>query len=741
MNQQDAQMMQNYPDPTAVAAEGNGPFYASGNAGQQQPQQQPQPQQQQQQQQQQQTQRLSNPDDLQLAAQLSRGLEPMMGGGGGNDAAHSPQSNANHGFSHEQQMMAEMGHAANMDHSQYQMGDGTTPRKRSKVSRACDECRRKKIRCDATTESGEEQCTSCKRVGTHCQFSRVPMKRGPSKGYIKELADRLNHLEGAMQNQSGEPMHYPPPHAEGGGSRRASQDYTPPPPHSEGQPRKRAYSSISQDFGPGYQSQRQSGQWQAPETPRHHGAPAASYGQANAAPESSYRPLYSPNGLAPQPQWRNAPPEAGRGSFEGLPPVEGAHADHKLEWDEYISDDYYKTIHPTLPLLSTSTGNVAARLANAPPLLKDAFLEALSVAVRPPTDSVSTRRAASLVSTCQFDNTTTKTLSDSLLLLSAQILMAIEAGNHGPSSARGAGSQAVWLGAAVGHAFSMKLHTSHTGEGEDDDSLSNLSRRIWWSLVILDRFHASGTSSPLLIPDTSAVLRLDDVDVLGEPMYHLARLSSILGHVATVLTAPPSLLAFPSSATPLLSTLLTGELERFRESFPTGLSTTTAPFLHLTYWHVQLLTLRATPGTPPATLLHPAVQTTNLLAAAPPSPLHIHFTTLASATLLELLDNDATREDADRTLRSLFEAPARTPAPWDKALRDLVARHMRAASPAAPSAAALTASQGLQHLADLATAGEAVGAKEGTAAAGAVSWDPATMTRGGFLGVLGGETR
>ncbi|OBT66952.1 hypothetical protein VE03_04138 [Pseudogymnoascus sp. 23342-1-I1] len=737
MNQQDAQMMQNYPDPTAVAAEGNGPFYASGNASQQQSQQQPQPQQQQQQ-----TQRLSNPDDLQLAAQLSRGLEPMMGGGGGNDAAHSPQSNPNHGFSHEQQMM-DMSHAANMDHGQYQMGDGTTPRKRSKVSRACDECRRKKIRCDATTESGEEQCTSCKRVGTHCQFSRVPMKRGPSKGYIKELADRLNHLEGAMQNQAGgEAMNYPP-HTEGGGSRRASNDYSPPPPHVEGQAtRKRAYSTMSQDFVSGYQPQRQSGQWQAPETPRNHAAPATPYGQANAATESSYRPpLYSPNGLAPQPQWRNGPPEAGRGSFDGLPPAEGAHADHKLEWDEYIAEDYYKTIQPTFPLLSSSHGNVTTRLANAPPLLKDAFLEALYVAVRPPADSAASRRAASLVSACQFDNTTTKTLSDSLLLLSAQIFMAIEAGNHGPSSARGAGSQSVWLGAAVGHAFSLKLHTSHAAEGEDDESIDKLSRRIWWSLVVLDRFHASGTSSPLLIPDTSAVLRLDDIGVLGEQLYHLARLSSILGHVATVLTAPPSLLAFPSSATPLISALLTGELERFRESLPAALSTSTAPFMHLTYWHVQLLTLRATPGTPAATLLHPAVQTTSLLATAPLSPLHIHFTTLASATLLELLDNEATHEEADRTLRSLFDGPPRNTAPWDKALRDLVAKHTRAASPAAPSAAALTASQGLQHLADLATAGEAVETKEGGAPPAAVSWDPATMTRGGFLGVLGGEAR
>ena len=69
------------------------------------------------------------------------------------------------------------------------------PRKRNKVSRACDECRRKKIRCDATNESAEQSCSNCKRTGAACRFSRQPMKRGPSKGYIKELADRLNTLE------------------------------------------------------------------------------------------------------------------------------------------------------------------------------------------------------------------------------------------------------------------------------------------------------------------------------------------------------------------------------------------------------------------------------------------------------------------------------------------------------------------------------------------------------------------
>lgn len=39
------------------------------------------------------------------------------------------------------------------------------------------------VRCDATSEAGVETCSNCRRLGVACQFSRVPMKRGPSKGY------------------------------------------------------------------------------------------------------------------------------------------------------------------------------------------------------------------------------------------------------------------------------------------------------------------------------------------------------------------------------------------------------------------------------------------------------------------------------------------------------------------------------------------------------------------------------
>ena len=69
----------------------------------------------------------------------------------------------------------------------------TPPRKRSKVSRACDECRRKKIRCNAIFDINSNSilkiCTNCDKNNDNCTFTRIPLKRGPSKGYNKRLSD------------------------------------------------------------------------------------------------------------------------------------------------------------------------------------------------------------------------------------------------------------------------------------------------------------------------------------------------------------------------------------------------------------------------------------------------------------------------------------------------------------------------------------------------------------------------
>jgi hypothetical protein len=171
MDARDAPNMQSYPSPGAVAADGGGPFYST-SSNQQQP-------------------GLTHSDDL---AELQRDLAPIMHAGqSGNlsdvqdprsqGAMNHPYENENHNAGHLQAR-----HAMEQMGGQYGTPDGSmAPRKRSKVSRACDECRRKKIRCDATGDEGKEQCSNCKRVGLRCLFSRVPQKRGPSKGYATPI--------------------------------------------------------------------------------------------------------------------------------------------------------------------------------------------------------------------------------------------------------------------------------------------------------------------------------------------------------------------------------------------------------------------------------------------------------------------------------------------------------------------------------------------------------------------------
>ncbi|GME86733.1 unnamed protein product [[Candida] boidinii] len=70
------------------------------------------------------------------------------------------------------------------------------PRKRSKVSRACDECRRKKIRCDAILNNENSSvlkiCTNCTKNGDTCTFTRIPLKRGPIKGYVRSNDEQPN---------------------------------------------------------------------------------------------------------------------------------------------------------------------------------------------------------------------------------------------------------------------------------------------------------------------------------------------------------------------------------------------------------------------------------------------------------------------------------------------------------------------------------------------------------------------
>ena len=146
--------------------------------------------------------RPTNLEELQLAAQLGQGLTgtPIMPTADpsihvedpnlrnimphSEPDQHTPSYTPTHTPDHMNQHPLSVPMGPPMS-SQYSLNDGIPPRKRSKVSRACDECRRKKIKCDAQSDASDRACSSCARSNTTCLFSRVPQKRGPSKGFVQ----------------------------------------------------------------------------------------------------------------------------------------------------------------------------------------------------------------------------------------------------------------------------------------------------------------------------------------------------------------------------------------------------------------------------------------------------------------------------------------------------------------------------------------------------------------------------
>ncbi|KAG1303764.1 hypothetical protein G6F64_009792 [Rhizopus arrhizus] len=72
----------------------------------------------------------------------------------------------------------------------------TLETKRSRVSRACDICRRKKTKCDA---DDTKQCKTCLQYGWECTFNDTTKKRGPPKGYIESLENRLKRMESLLE--------------------------------------------------------------------------------------------------------------------------------------------------------------------------------------------------------------------------------------------------------------------------------------------------------------------------------------------------------------------------------------------------------------------------------------------------------------------------------------------------------------------------------------------------------------
>ncbi|ORE13612.1 hypothetical protein BCV71DRAFT_148920, partial [Rhizopus microsporus] len=63
-------------------------------------------------------------------------------------------------------------------------------RKRVRTTRACVYCRKKKIRCDGHHPT----CSNCLQLQLNCEYAESK-KRGPRKGYVQTLEERLTEME------------------------------------------------------------------------------------------------------------------------------------------------------------------------------------------------------------------------------------------------------------------------------------------------------------------------------------------------------------------------------------------------------------------------------------------------------------------------------------------------------------------------------------------------------------------
>ncbi|QSZ35944.1 hypothetical protein DSL72_007066 [Monilinia vaccinii-corymbosi] len=735
--------MQSYPSPNATAADsGGGPFYGPSSSNQNQHQHQ---------------QSLPTPDELQLAeqlsadAQLSRSMQPNMGASRGMSENPDPRGQANVNLNHPYQPEHQMhgGHPqmsqGHMDMGPQYEDDSISPlgRKRSKVSRACDECRRKKIKCNSNEAGNEEMCSNCKRVGVACQFSRQPMKRGPSKGYIKELADRINSLEGQVQGSgggggggSGIPQHYQHPQEDLQRRPSCSEDFSPTP-NPEQITRKRDYSSISGagEFVSPYQQQRSASNWIPQEPQARSSISNSSYPTSVPTREQNY----SPSMMVSQQKWLNAPDLANA--------VDAAtHTSHPLgedavDWiDDSLLESYYKFIHPTYPMLSLTKPRLNARLSACPGPVRFAFWEALHAAIRSfpaaiPLKPQGITHAVRLMHTAPYDSQPPRSPSTNIIYLQIMMLLAIEANNQPRELKAGEidSSPSVWIGTAVGFAYSLRLHLYKPIDksNNDPDSDDKLARRVWWSLVMMERWNATTTTCPLQIPDSAAQVYPDDQGLLGEVAYHLVRLAIVVGNYSEVKLSSSDLPPYAVHRG-LHARLLKTQLELWRQDLSkSGITPIDSPVTHIAYWSAYLLVLLHTPQEDLDEQIRATHYITSQLSfnTEMRSPLIHYFKSFAALALPNLLQFEGTTKDAETTLKTFLEGRLAA-SPWDNSIREFLIANLetqgrlsigqgqsqvqlvtqQAASSGTNAKAddnqhmITAANQGLQRLADLATA-------------------------------------
>ncbi|CAG8477911.1 11316_t:CDS:2 [Diversispora eburnea] len=71
--------------------------------------------------------------------------------------------------------------------------------KRLKVTRACESCRRRKVKCDGGSGGTQTPCSSCRKLKILCVFSNMTVKRTTPKTEQEQMDEKLQRSESLLQ--------------------------------------------------------------------------------------------------------------------------------------------------------------------------------------------------------------------------------------------------------------------------------------------------------------------------------------------------------------------------------------------------------------------------------------------------------------------------------------------------------------------------------------------------------------
>ncbi|KAG9247190.1 hypothetical protein BJ878DRAFT_539536 [Calycina marina] len=693
-----------------------------------------------------------NSEELQLTAQISRHTAPNINIGSGTNTpdGHERQLRSpSHGYDQQALIAAQQAHlhaakhAANegLEHmGGYQHGgQGDGSRKRSKVSRACDECRRKKIRCDSI-EGHDEDCSGCKRIGRRCEFTRQPMKRGPSKGYIKELSDRVNRLENVHGVEGVMATQYSPTQStalDAGSGEELGAVVQPEAGHH-----KRTYSSILRDFGVTYGptvpdtdteakqvSQRSLNPFQLPPNDRQEQFDDQPYEQS-AMSQNQFQSVYQE--CVPRRQIQSRPDALAMDS-----PVVA----HGIPMNMGQLDKYYRMIHVHLPILHSKVQDVAQLLTKCDVVVMQSFNAILAITTTTMCVSSvneiqlddrqgSAKPAISLLIDSEYVDTPATSLANKIVRLQSWLLLILEADYRGP------GRIGLPLSRLISHAFGVAaaLNTGESiiGKNESDEGVA---RRNFLILSSIERWSSIKQPMRLRFGDESLWVDPGEEHVLTDNIFQLSRLS---GALALLMAAAASASDTPDNRRAQLHVLcyrqqaLVG-VKRVEEGVPWHLKVdySAAPVLHLTYSIVLLLCELENERKSVMRLSNTAGRIVDMVKAHPEladSPFAHYAAGLAALVLLGLSRHDLTKESANADLTTMMRIRV-APIAWDHGIKQLIRRERPNISTetSAASAQASMASQGLQLLAT-ASSGEIARSQNFPPALK----DLASLLRGGF---------